>query len=65
MNVIPIMDHIDNLLSDSAKQPLTPSIKYALCFTQASINKYYSLSDNSNIYRIAMGMSKFPTIYNI
>lgn len=53
------MDHIHDLLSDSVKKPLMPGVKHALHFAQASINKYYALSDDSNIYRIAMGMFNF------
>jgi hypothetical protein len=53
------MDCIDALLSDSNKNPLTLSVKYALSFAYKSINKYYSKTDMSNVYRIAMGAQYF------
>jgi hypothetical protein len=55
-NVIPTMDRIDALLSDTTTEPLSPSVKHALTFARKSINKYYSKTDLSNVYRIAMGM---------
>jgi hypothetical protein len=56
-NVIPTMDRIDLLLSDSTTKQLSLSVKHALSFAHKSINKYYSKTDLSNVYRIAMGMS--------
>lgn len=55
------MDRIDALLSDAPVEPLSPSVKYALKFARKSINKYYSKTDSSNVYRIAMG--KFLDIF--
>jgi hypothetical protein len=49
------MDRIDVLLKSSSPQPLSPSVKQALKFARAIINKYYSKTDLSNVYRIAMG----------
>jgi len=49
------MDRIDALLKSSSPQPLSPSVKQALKFARAVINKYYSKTDLSNVYRIAMG----------
>ena len=54
-NVIPTMDCIDALLSDVPAEPLSQSVKHALTFACKSINKYYSKTDLSNVYRIAMG----------
>ena len=54
-NVIPTMDRIDALLSDVPAEPLSQSVKHALTFARKSINKYYSKTDLSNVYRIAMG----------
>lgn len=54
-NVIPTMDRIDALLSDVPAEPLSQSVKHALTFARNSINKYYSKTDLSNVYRIAMG----------
>lgn len=58
-NVIPTMDRIDSLLNNAATEPLSPAVKQALSFARKSINKYYSKTDLSNIYRIAMGMLRF------
>jgi hypothetical protein len=46
------MDRIDSLLNGA--KPLSPSVKHALAFARNSINKYYSKTDLSNVYRIAM-----------
>ena len=48
------MDRIDALLHGATSEPLSPSVKHALAFTHNSINKYYSKTDLSNVYRIAM-----------
>ena len=64
-HVLPIMDRIDDLLAgttsvptiiggETVNQPLAPAVKYALTFARASINKYYSKTDMSNVYRIAL-----------
>ena len=55
-HVIPTMDQIKAMLSDSATEPLSPSVKHALSFAQKIMDKYYSKTDLSNVYRIAMGM---------
>jgi hypothetical protein len=54
-HVIPTMDRIDLMLSGVTSEPLSPSVKHALTFAHKSINKYYSKTDVSNVYRIAMG----------
>jgi len=53
-HVIPTMDHIDALLKDITAEPLVPSIKHALTFTYQILDKYYSKTDLSNVYHIAM-----------
>ena len=47
--------HLDKMLSAWNTEPLSPSVKCALKFAHATINKYYSKTDMSNVYRIAMG----------
>ena len=42
------------MLSESSTEPLAPAVKYGLSFAQRVLNKYYSKTDNSNIYRITM-----------
>ena len=58
-HVVLMMDHIDVMLSNSATMPLTPAIKHALSFACRLMDKYYSKTDFSNIYCIAMGKSPF------
>ena len=54
--VIPAMDQIDSGLNTQANRPLHTSIKVAMKLAQRKINRYYSLTDLSSIYRISMGM---------
>ena len=56
-HVIPTMDRIDALLKDTAAEPLVPSVKHALTFAHQILDKYYSKTDLSNVYRIAMSKS--------
>ena len=56
--VIPAMDHIDSTLTTKATDPnLAPCIRAALGLAKKTLNHYYSATDDSDIYRIAM--SKF------
>ncbi|KAF5347403.1 hypothetical protein D9758_011274 [Tetrapyrgos nigripes] len=67
--VISTMDHIDNLLTaqmvtaptsgqdaDSTQPPLHESVKAALRLAKQLMNQYYSMTDESAIYQIAMGL---------
>lgn len=56
-HVIPTMDRLDAMLNNSSMEPLSPSVKHALSFARKIVDKYYSKTDLSNVYRIAMGMS--------
>ncbi|KAJ6617747.1 hypothetical protein B0H10DRAFT_1796816, partial [Mycena sp. CBHHK59/15] len=63
--VLTTMDKVDDLIMATVttsavqgpglKRALHPSIKSALKLAKATLNKYYSHTDSSNIYRIAMG----------
>ncbi|KAJ6632134.1 hypothetical protein B0H10DRAFT_1770866, partial [Mycena sp. CBHHK59/15] len=63
--VLTTMDKVDDLITATVttsavqgpgpKHALHPSIKSALKLAKATLNKYYSHTDSSNIYRIAMG----------
>jgi hypothetical protein len=55
-NIVPTMDRIDTMLSSSGRTPLAPGVKHALTFARQSMDKYYSKTNLSNVYRIAMGM---------
>jgi hypothetical protein len=54
-HVIPTMDRIDALLN-SPLHALNPAVNAALAFARKTMDKYYSKTDHSGIYRIAMGM---------
>jgi hypothetical protein len=55
-HVIPTMDRIDAMLKESITEPIAPAVKHALKFARSIMDKYYSKTDLSDIYRIAMGM---------
>lgn len=55
--VIPAMDHIDeHLATASINKTYSPSVRFALAMGKATLNRYYDLSDCSEVYRIAMGV---------
>lgn len=54
--VIPAMDHIDTTFTN-AIQPTSKThlaIRYALRLAKKTLNKYYSMTDEVEVYRIAM-----------
>jgi hypothetical protein len=53
--VIPAMDKLDNHLNPQAKRQYHPAIIAAMKLAHKKINHYYSLTDLSAMYRIAMG----------
>ncbi|KAJ7584827.1 hypothetical protein C8J56DRAFT_789150, partial [Mycena floridula] len=60
-SVIPTMDRIDTLITDPVQlvaslgpKELHPSVKIALLLAKKTLNRYYSLTDSSEIYQIAM-----------
>ncbi|KAJ7349859.1 hypothetical protein DFH08DRAFT_696385, partial [Mycena albidolilacea] len=70
-HVITTMDKIDDILtstivSSSACRPIHNSVRKALNLTKTTLNKYYSRTDTSNVYRIAMGgltLNIFISVY--
>ncbi|KAF9545742.1 hypothetical protein CPC08DRAFT_613066, partial [Agrocybe pediades] len=53
--VIPAMDQIDCELATSAINPsYLPLIQAALVMRKRLLNKYYDMTDHSEVYRIAM-----------
>lgn len=53
--VIPAMDHIDETLtSQSLDSDYEPAIRTALGLAKKVLNRYYSATDHSEVYRIAM-----------
>jgi hypothetical protein len=57
--VIPAMDKLDNHLNPHTKRPYHPAIQAAMKLARNKINRYYSLTDLSPVYRIAMSNYSF------
>ena len=62
--VIPAMDHINEHLSTAAiGNKYSPAIKAALAISKKTLNRYYNKTNQSEVYRITMGMTfKFISI---
>lgn len=57
------MDHIDNVLENFAQDTKYHiAIRSAVNLARRTLNRYYSLTDASEVYRIAMGKCKY---YNL
>lgn len=54
--VIPAMDHIDTTFTNAIRSDSDahPAIRYSLRLAKKTLNKYYSLTDEAEVYRIAM-----------
>ena len=52
--IIPAMDKLDNHLNPHSKKPYYPAIQAAMKLVRKKINHYYSMTDISLTYRIAM-----------
>jgi hypothetical protein len=59
--VIPAMDHIDTTFTNGILNAhvLEPAIRAALKLAKRTLNRYYSLTDTSETYRVAMGKLSF------
>ena len=56
--VIPAMDHIDaHLATVSQNLELSPAIRASVALSKVHLNKYYDMTDYSEVYRIAMSES--------
>ena len=56
--MIPAMDHIDaHLATVSQDLKFSPAIRASVALGKAHLNKYYNMTDHSEIYRIAMSKS--------
>ena len=53
--IIPAMDKLDNNLNPNTKTPHHPAILAAMKLARRKINRYYSITDASSVYRMAMG----------
>jgi len=59
--VIPAMDHIDmHLTTASRNVTYLPAIRASLTLGKAHLNKYYDMTDHSEVYRIAMSECHLP-----
>ena len=56
--VIPAMDHIDSIFTDYTlpTSKKHSAVRAAVEIAKKTLNKYYSLTDDSELYRIAMGL---------
>ncbi|KAG2741633.1 hypothetical protein P692DRAFT_201661077, partial [Suillus brevipes Sb2] len=53
--VIPAIDHIDEMLtSHQSNQSLNGAVRAALSLGKKTLDRYYSLTDSSDVYRVAM-----------
>ena len=57
--VIPAMDKLDNHLNSSMKQSYHHAILAAMKLVHNKINHYYSMTDLSSAYQIALGKCLF------
>jgi len=56
------MDHIDEHLATAALNPDYPlAVKAALAIGKTTLNRYYNKTDQSEVFRIAMGTSLLTT----
>jgi hypothetical protein len=63
-NVIPAMDRMHaDLQAACNNEDYSIAIRAALEVGMNLLNKYYSITDNSEVYRIAMGMSNISTYH--
>ena len=53
--IIPAMDKLDNNLNPNTKTTYHPAILAAMKLACRKINRYYSITDASSVYRMAMG----------
>jgi hypothetical protein len=53
------MDHIDKVLASASDSPykFSIAIRAALVIGKNAMNRYYNKTDQSEVYRIAMGKS--------
>ena len=54
--VIPAMDKLENKMNKQSKQPLHPTVISAMKLAKNKMDRYWKITDLSNVYRIAMGM---------
>jgi hypothetical protein len=64
VSVIPAMDKMHNELRVASQSTdYLPMLQVALRLGKTFLNKYYSLTDDSEVYYIAMGTSHFIQLH--
>jgi hypothetical protein len=64
--VIPAMDHIDqHLATASLNRTYGPAVRVALSIGKATLNRYYNLTDASEVYRIAMSKYAYSLMFSL
>lgn len=64
--VIPAMDKIDETLSNwLLDATLSPPVRAAVAIAKKTLNRYYSLTDQSEVYRIAMSACFIQSVYSL
>ena len=63
--VIPAMDHIDTVFTDACQRTskFSPAVWAEIQIAKKTLNRYYSLTDASELYRIAMGLFFRVSLY--
>lgn len=57
------MDILDSHLDATTERTFHPSIIAAMGLAKNKMNRYYSLTDDSEVYRVAMGESPSDTSF--
>jgi hypothetical protein len=62
--VIPAMDYIDTVFTNVARptSDLSSAVQAAIEIVKKTLNRYYSLTDASDVYRIAMDKATPPVL---
>jgi hypothetical protein len=55
-SVIPAMDILNSTLNPDTNTSYNPAILAAMNLARKKMDRYYSLTDDSSVYRIAMGV---------
>jgi hypothetical protein len=61
-SIIPAMDKLNSGLNPLSKHEYHPAIKATMRLAHAKMNRYYSITDNSSAYQIAMGKVSIHSI---
>jgi hypothetical protein len=59
------MDHIDEVLTTQSFDPVySAAVRTSLNMAKRTLNRYYELTDSSDVYRITMGKSRAIEVLN-